>query len=486
MTEGSVVTFYSYKGGVGRTFALASIGASLTKWGYKVLCIDWDLEAPGLHLYFEPWVQDPNQPGLVELIETYIGGDSCPWQNFVTEVHFPDAQEPLMFMSAGRQDESYVRRMQALSWPDLYGSYNLGKFLEDRRSEWKQEFDFVLIDSRTGITDIGGICTVQLPDFLVLLFTANHQNLNGAYNVINLARKQRDSLPFDRAKLLVLPVITRFEGRVEYETAQEWLEIINRKLEPLYLDWSDRTIDSSDLLNFTRIPYVPYWSFGERIPVLEEDTKDPESAAYAMETLAAMVALKLSNTDTLVSNRDQLVSTAKRGPARRLVEPEDEVWRNSASSIKLFLSYSHRDQSFVDELMKHLTLLQRQGVIDVFYDREIRIGSEWANEISIALEEAQIILLLISSDFLSSDYAYDREVRRAIVKHDTGESRVLPIILRPVNFEGSPLERMQVLPNNGQPISLWSNQDEAWLNVVDGIRGAITHLQREKISSSTR
>lgn len=484
MTEGSVVTFYSYKGGVGRTFALASIGASLAKWGYKVLCIDWDLEAPGLHLYYEPWIRNSHQPGLTELIEAYISGDSYAWQDFVTEVHFPDAREPLMLMPAGLQNETYVGRMQALNWPDLYEHHNLGKFLEDSRNEWKQEFDFILIDSRTGITDIGGICTVQLPDFLVLLFTANHQNLNGAYNVINLARKQRSHLPFDRAKLLVLPVITRFEGRVEYETAQEWLEIINKKLGPLYLDWSDRTIDSSDLLNFTRLPYFPYWSFGERVPVLEEDTKDPESAAFALETLAGMVALRLSNTDTLVSNRDQLVAIAKKGPPRSRVEPEDEIWRNSVSSIKLFLSYSHKDQRFADELMKHLTLLQRQGVIDVFYDREIRIGSEWADEISVALEEAQVILLLISADFLASDYAYDQEVRRAIAKHDAGEARVLPIILRPVNFEDSPLERMQVLPSDGQPITHWSSQDEAWLNVVDGIRGAIARLQAEPTASS--
>ena len=74
-------------------------------------------------------------------------------------------------------------------------------------------------------------------------------------------------------------VVTRFEGRVEYEMAQEWLEVIEEKLEPLYSDWKYHHTKPSDLLNFTRIPYIPYWSFGERIPVLEEDTKDPESCS---------------------------------------------------------------------------------------------------------------------------------------------------------------------------------------------------------------
>jgi len=401
MIEGSIVTFYSYKGGVGRTFALASIGAALAQWGYQVLCIDWDLEAPGLHLYFEPWLTNKPHQGLLELIETYIAGGPCQWQDFVATAQFPNGAEPLSFIPAGSLDASFVGRMQRLEWAELYQSHNLGQFLEDLRSQWKQEFDFILIDSRTGITDIGGICTVQLPDFLVLLFTTNHQSIDGAYNVIQLARRQRNALPFDRAKLLVLPIVTRFEGRVEYEMAQEWLEVIEEKLEPLYSDWKYHHTKPSDLLNFTRIPYIPYWSFGERIPVLEEDTKDPESAAYALETLAAMVARRLADTDTLVSSRDRLVATAKLGPARKRVAPTNEFWQSSTTGINLFLSYSHKDKSFAEELMQHLTFLIRQGVINRFYEREIGPGTEWANEISIALENSQIVLLLISSDFIS-------------------------------------------------------------------------------------
>src|SRR5215467_13083239 len=130
MSEGTIVTFYSYKGGVGRTFALANIGALLSLWGYKTLCVDWDLEAPGLHLYFKPWMKERNPTGLTELIQAHVEGMDPKWQNYITEVHFSSVKKPLLLMSAGLQDESYYQRMQALDWGELYESYNLGNFLE--------------------------------------------------------------------------------------------------------------------------------------------------------------------------------------------------------------------------------------------------------------------------------------------------------------------------------------------------------------------
>lgn len=383
-------------------------------------------------------------------------------------------------MPAGWLDESYVGRMQSLDWVELYQSHNLGQFVEELRDQWKSGFDFVLFvltDSRTGVTDIGGICTVQLPDFLVLLFTANYQNIDGAYHVIQLARRQRNALPFDRAKLLVLPVVTRFEGRVEYEMAQEWLGIIENKLEPLYADWQYHTLKPADLLNFTRIPYIPYWSFGERIPVLEEDTKDPESAGYALETLAAMLAHKLSDTDTLVSNRDSLAANAKLGPARSRGVSRENLEPSSRAVISLFLSYSHKDEGLAKELMQHLNSLQRQGVINVFDDRRIVSGSEWANEISLALEQAQIILLLISADFLASDYAYGVETGRALGRHQGGDATVLPVMVRPVDISGSPFATLSLLPSDGRPVSTWPNRDEAWVKVIQGIRRAVSQTQ---------
>jgi cellulose biosynthesis protein BcsQ len=310
MHEGSIITFYSYKGGVGRTLILASVAALLSRWGYKVLCVDWDLEAPGLHLYYRKWVETFNS-GLTELIEAHTRGEQPDWRDFVTPIHFPDAREPLSLMTAGVQDSSYVQRMQSLDWKLLYETKELGNFLEHLRQDWKQKFDFVLLDSRTGITDIGGICTIQLPDFLVLLFTANDQSLEGAIDIANRAIRSRNSLPFDRSKLLVLPIPTRFEGRIEYELAQEWLEKFAKKLAPFYQDWVHRNVKIDDLLKVIKVPYVPYWSFGEQIPILEESTKDPEGIGFALETIAALIARRLSSNDLLVNVRDRFVSSAR-------------------------------------------------------------------------------------------------------------------------------------------------------------------------------
>ncbi len=324
MSEGTIVTFYSYKGGVGRTFALANIAALLSLWGYKTLCIDWDLEAPGLHLFFKQWFKEENLPGLTEMIQVYAEGKEPRWQDFVTEVNFSGSPQPLLLMKAGLQDKSYVKRMQALDWDTLYSGHDLGNFLEELRENWKQFFDFVLVDSRTGITDIGGICTIQLPDILMLLLTANDQSLNGSMEVLERIQETRASFPFDRAKLLVVPVVSRFERRVEYDLADLWLAKFADVFPPLYNDWAHKETSAMDLLNHIRIPYISKWSFGEKVPVIEKGTSDPEDIGFPLETLAALVAQKLSSTDILIQNRDSFVAIAKRGPTRIKTAQQDE------------------------------------------------------------------------------------------------------------------------------------------------------------------
>src|SRR5258708_25655220 len=289
MSEGTIVTFYSYKGGVGRTFALANVASLLSLWGFKTLCIDWDLEAPGLHYFFKPWLKKENRPGLTEMIQAYVDGTKPNWRDFVTEVAIPGAPEPLLFIHAGTQDRFYVQRMQALDWNTLYESRKLGNFIEELREDWKESLDFVLIDSRTGITDIGSICTVQLPDILMLVLTANDQSLKGSLDILRSIRVSRASFPLDRAKLLVVPVVSRFERRLEYNYADRWLARFAEEFPPMYSDWAHKDVSAKDLLNFIRIPYIPRWSFGEEIPAALRDTKDADDIAFSLETLAALV-----------------------------------------------------------------------------------------------------------------------------------------------------------------------------------------------------
>jgi cellulose biosynthesis protein BcsQ len=479
--KGSVVTFYSYKGGVGRTLALANIAALLSRWGFHVLCIDWDLEAPGLHLYFKNSLPpDGGYSGLVELVDASIVAPNLDWRSFITPIYLPQSTGPLDLILAGRQDDSYVERMQRLDWGRLYAESEMGAFLERLRQDWKQNYDFILIDSRTGITDIGGICTVQLPDLLVLLFTANDQSLYGSLDTVRRAERVRRDLPVDRAKLLTLPVVTRFEVRREYALAQEWLEIFARELAPIFADWMPRSLTPEDLLNYTRLPYIPYWSFGEKLPVVEKGTSDPEDLGYALETLCALIVQKFASADVLVRNRDAYVNAARQG-AESGTDPATGTRTPHLSRARMFLSYSHRDLRLVEELRKHLAGLRRRGILEETADRAIAPGSNWDEEIHAKLEEADIILLLISADFLASEYLYGREMKRALERHAEGSATVVPIILRPVVWEDSPLMNLQVLPPGARPVTTWPDQDEAWTEIARELRRLIEKRMGEAL-----
>lgn len=143
--------------------------------------------------------------------------------------------------------------------------------------------------------------------------------------------------------------------------------------------------------------------------------------------------------------------------------------------IKVFISYSHKDDDLREEFDTHLANLKRQEKITAWHDRAIEAGSEWEAQIKEHLESAQIILLLISPDFMASDYCHDIEMQRAIKRHDAGTARVIPIILRPTDWEGSPFSKLNALPKS-QPVTKWEDKDSAFLNVVEGIRKAVDRL----------
>lgn len=146
------------------------------------------------------------------------------------------------------------------------------------------------------------------------------------------------------------------------------------------------------------------------------------------------------------------------------------------SAVRLFISYSHKDESLRQSLGDHLAALQREGVIDLWHDRKISAGQEWAGAIDANLEAADIILCLVSAGFLASPYCNDKELRRALERHDAGEARVIPVILRPADWDKTPLGRLQALPANAKPVTNWSNRDEAFLSIARGIREVARQL----------
>ena len=151
--------------------------------------------------------------------------------------------------------------------------------------------------------------------------------------------------------------------------------------------------------------------------------------------------------------------------------------RGRRSGIPAFVSYSHADERLRGELGKHLTVLERQGLISIFYDRMISAGSEWKGQLDARLEQARLILLLVSSDFISSPYCYDVEMKRAIERHMAGAALVIPVVLRPVALQGMLFAKLQVLPRDARPATTWPDLDSAFVDVTEGLREAVQGLR---------
>lgn len=312
MTTGTVITFYSYKGGVGRSFTLANTAVLLARWGYRVLAVDWDLEAPGLHHYFGPVLSAEPAGGVVDLAHDFLAGRTAPRKHAV-RVDVDGNELALLAagrVKGGRLAGAYAQRLQTIDWDELY-EQGFAAFLETCRAEWTAEYDFVLIDSRTGVSDIAGICTAQLPDRLVVVFTANDQNLNDVVDVVQRADKARDRLPYDRPRHVVLPVLSRFDNRVEYERAETWRQRCAEVVAPLFRNWLVKSVPEDLMMRHLTLPYVSYWSFGEQLPVLDERVPAADQISFALETVAAVIAQQFDRTDVLADNRDAYVATAR-------------------------------------------------------------------------------------------------------------------------------------------------------------------------------
>jgi hypothetical protein len=148
--------------------------------------------------------------------------------------------------------------------------------------------------------------------------------------------------------------------------------------------------------------------------------------------------------------------------------------------LEVFASYSHIDEAMHNELAKHLKPLEREGVIRSWHDRKITAGREFGTAIDNVLEKAKIILLLISPDFVASDYCWSREMVRAMERHESGEARVIPVILRPVDWQKTPFATLLALPTDGKPVSSWPNRDDGFLDIAKGIRKVAEEFRAEQ------
>jgi hypothetical protein len=159
-----------------------------------------------------------------------------------------------------------------------------------------------------------------------------------------------------------------------------------------------------------------------------------------------------------------------------LLPPEEKKPMSPAGMLEVFFSYSHKDEKHKDALLAHLAQLKHQKKIRDWHDRRIGAGTEWEGQINEHLNSAQIILLLVSSDFLASKYCYDVEMKRAMERHAAGEARVIPLILRPCDWHSAPFGKLQALPTDGKPVTSWPSRDEGFTIIAKGIRAAVDEL----------
>lgn len=344
---GSIVTFYSFKGGVGRTMALANIAILLTRAGKRVLAIDWDLEAPGLDRYYRTFDVFPKN-GLIDLlIEARTAGraagrrsksnardappsDTPPshapppkeappseappapnwprWRDYVSNCYV-GGTHPLQIIAAGQQNDAYAAKVLEFNWVTFFSDDQGGAFIESLRTEWVDGYDIVLVDSRTGITDSGGVCTIQLPDVLVPVFTTNDQSLNGVKDIAVRAQRARKRSPWDRPPLLVFPLPSRFDSRSQFAESQQWLQRFANELSEFYGDWLPKDITPRQAVEQTKLPYIAFFSFGEKLPVVTDTISDPESLGYAYATAASLIGEEFQNAASLAATQPRTLES---------------------------------------------------------------------------------------------------------------------------------------------------------------------------------
>jgi len=267
-----IITFYSYKGGVGRSMALANTAYLLAKeHNYKVIIVDWDFEAPGLHRYFQI-PRENIKKGLIDIF--YDFKEVLRNKNSIFDEKLIDIDEyiqsipekltsgSISILPAGKLDKAYSAKVNGFDWNDFYKNWHGYGFIEFLKKQLKTRADFILIDSRTGLSDIGGICTLQLPDIVLLFFSFNEQSLHGTKficdNISNNFSKPdtKDKTP----KIILIP--SRIEVYLEHDLLQEW-EIIATRILEQYLPKNENNL----YINKMAIPYIAYYSFGEKIAV---------------------------------------------------------------------------------------------------------------------------------------------------------------------------------------------------------------------------
>jgi hypothetical protein len=434
-----ILTFYSYKGGTGRSMALANIAWILASQGKRVLAIDWDLEAPGLHRYFAPFLADPElseTSGLIDFFAAFVEGSrshsrrnddssGCghPWfEDYADLLDFAlslDHEFPgdgtLDFVPAGRQGPSYGSLVSTFLWADFYEKLGGGVFLEAVKRNLREAYDYVLIDSRTGLSDTSGICTVQMPDDLVVFFTLNRQSMRGAAATAEAAMKLRQK-PSGEPGLRVWPVASRIDL-----TEKERLEAVREMAHEGFSRslWHLSRQQRTDYWARSEILYIPYYAYLETLSVAADRSGQVSSLLGCLEQVTGWITrggvTRLGPLST--EERFKLNERFNGGFQEKSAPP-------AGSGACLYLSYCRDDLTSSEARNLFDTLRRRLPDCRIFWDDDTLLGSQVQAYLDEELKEADIVVV-----FFGRASASSKGVAQEIVSALRQKKVIVPVIL---------------------------------------------------------
>ncbi|GAA2252679.1 hypothetical protein GCM10010430_40450 [Kitasatospora cystarginea] len=396
--QGRIVTFYSYKGGTGRTMALANTAWILAANGFRVLTVDWDLEAPGLARFFHPFL-DPvalaGTTGMMDLITEYREEalrevDHVPgWHEDFARVHphalslswpgFPPGGS-LDFLSAGQQNRDYSESVGRLDWDLFYERFDGGLFFDALRRDMSRRYDYVLIDSRTGLSDIAEICTVQMPDDLVVCFTLSDQSIDGASKIaqhINDRYRERG--------IRILPVPMRIdEGEKEKADA-------GRALARLRFAGLPEGLADEELAQYwgsVEVPYRPFYAYEEILATFGDQVGTPTSMLAACERITSVIT------------RGRVTGLPPVDEEVRLRFVDAYTRRRPTVPADLYLSYVPEDRMWADWIA---AVLENAGFRVV--PRDLGAGADSRTETERGIDAAFRTVAVFSAAYLRSPQA---------------------------------------------------------------------------------
>ena len=350
--RGRVITFYSYKGGTGRTMALANVAWILASNGHRVLVADWDLESPGLHRFYAPFLDQSlhDAAGIIDMVREYEGlaartKDEGERQAHITELtrirryaiplrhwRFPEGGS-LEFLSPGKQNTDYMATISSLDWENFYSVLSGGEFLDALRDEMKAQYDYALVDSRTGLSDVGSICTVHLPDVLVNCFTLSTQGIEGSAQIAESIAERHEF-----RGIRMLPVPMRVDPS-EHERVEAGRVFAQRRFENLPSGMT--AAQRRAYWTSVEVPYLPYYAYEEKLAIFGDTPGLPGSMLSAYERLTsyvtdgAVTALPPIEEDDRNAMRARFDRKPPLETKRVTIEylPEDQVWAEWITAV---------------------------------------------------------------------------------------------------------------------------------------------------------